>query len=464
VSTALTSAIQRMVTRARIRLGPPLDLADVQGNVLRPYDNDHAAFVFLAVDDAAHGRALLAELGEHVTTATAWPEPPSVTTNVACTAAGLRVLGLPEPLLETFPAAFREGMARRAGHLGDTGVHAPEHWDPGLVDDAAHVLVTLTAWRGDQLDERADALRTRVERDAGLRVLHCQRAERFEDRCEHFGFLDGVAQPALAGIDADGTPSRGTPTWLGWRALPVGEFVLGRPDAEGLVPPVPARGWGDNGSYLVVRKLHQDVAAFRALVNENGREYAGGPALLAAKLVGRWPDGTPLSLSPGAPDPSISGDPARINDFKFGDDLDGLRCPVGAHIRRANPRDGAGVGGRMTTRHRLMRRGVPYGPRLAPDVPDDGVDRGLMFVCFVADIERQFEFVLRRWVVDGDVLGVGHDPDPLIGTPRAGSKLKVPGAPPYFLALDKPLVTTRGGAYLFQPGLRALDRLVRRAW
>jgi hypothetical protein len=87
-----------------------------------------------------------------------------------------------------------------------------------------------------------------------------------------------------------------------------------------------------------------------------------------------------------------------------------------------------------------------------------------MFVCFVADIERQFEFVLRRWVVDGDVLGVGHDPDPLIGTPRPGSKLKVPGAPPYFLALDKPLVTTRGGAYLFQPGLRALDQLVRSAW
>ena len=323
----------------------------------------------------------------------------------------------------------------------------------------AHVVVTLTAWNPAHLDGRADQLAHRIEDDGGLRLTYRQRAERFEDRREHFGFLDGVAQPRVMGVDPPGTPAMGTPRRSRWQPLPVGEFVLGHLDAEGVVTPTPAGGWAANGSYQVIRKLHQDVAAFRGLVHETGRDFPGGPDLLAAKLVGRWPDGTPLSLSPDAPDPALSSDPARINRFGFADDPDGLRCPVGAHIRRANPRDGAGVGGAMTTRHRLMRRGLPYGPRLAPDAPDDGVDRGLVFVCFVADIERQFEFLHRRWLIDGDVLGLGHDPDPILGLPQPGATFKVPGSPPYLLGLERPVVVPQGGAYLFQPGRRALAAL-----
>jgi Dyp-type peroxidase family len=372
----------------------------------------------------------------------------------------LRTLGVPAGALRFFPDAFRQGMARRASHLADI---APEHWEPGLRDDVVHVSIVLTAWRGERLDERADELTERIERDGRLRLTHRLRAERFDDRREHFGFLDGVAQPGLAGIDGPATPPRGTPGRFGWRPLPVGEFVLGHPDAEGIAAVPPAASWAKNGSYVVVRKLYQDVAAFRSLIADTGRDYTGGPEMLAAKLVGRWPDGTPLALSSDRADPAIAADPAQINDFRFADDPDGVRCPVGAHIRRANPRDGAGIGGAMTTRHRLLRRGVPYGPRLVGG-SDDGVDRGLMFVCFVADLERQFEFVLRRWVNDGDVLGLGQDPDPLIGTPRPGSKLKVPGAPPYFLALEKPLVRLKGGAYLFQPSVSALIRITDQSW
>jgi Dyp-type peroxidase family len=465
---AVTSAAARLARRARGRAGPALDLVDIQGNVLRPYDNDHAAYLFVELEDPASARRLLLELEPHVTPATEWVVPPVVTTNVAFSAAGLRALGVAEAQVDSFPVAFREGMAARAAQLGDEGPQGPEHWDPGLRDDTAHLLVALTAWSGDRLDERAEELAVRIEHDDGLRLAHCQRAERFDDRREHFGFLDGVAQPKLDGIDPDGTPPMGTPVRDGWRALAIGEFVLGRRDAEGVVPPVPAEGWAANGSYLVVRKLHQDVAAFRRLVRETGGDYpgAGGPDELAAKIVGRWADGTPLTLSPRHPDPAIAGDPGRVNRFKFDVDPVGSGCPLGAHIRRVNPRDSAGVGGAMTTRHRLLRRGLPYGPRLLPGeaLADDGVDRGLVFTCFVADIQRQFEFVVKRWVNDGDLLRAGHDPDPLIGTPRPGSKLKVPGAPgepPYFLALDEPLVRLRGGAYLFQPGVRALGRIAR---
>jgi Dyp-type peroxidase family len=459
----------RMVTRVRDLVRPSLDPDDIQGNVLRPYDNDHAAYLFVEIRDPESGRRLLRELHPQVTSAAEWVVPPPVTTNVAATFTGLRTLGVPETALRAFPVAFRDGMAGRASHLGDKGLQAPEQWDPGLRDDVVHLLIVLTAWRGERLDERAGELAQRIVGDGDLRLVHRQRAERFDDRREHFGFLDGVAQPGLAGVDAPNTPPRGTPGPRGWQPLPVGEFVLGHTDAEGIAAVPPDAPWVANSSYLVVRKLYQDVAAFRALTREAGRDYPGGPDLLAAKLIGRWPDGTPLSLSPERADPVIASDPGRINDFKFADDLDGLRCPVGAHIRRANPRDGAGVGGAMTTRHRLLRRGVPYGPRLAEGAPDaasadDGVDRGLMFVCYVADIERQFEFVLRRWVNDGDVLGLGHDPDPLIGTPWPGSKLKVPGSPPYFLALDQPLVRLKGGAYLFQPSVSSLKLLADGSW
>ncbi|MCU0268079.1 MAG: Dyp-type peroxidase [Acidimicrobiales bacterium] len=452
---ALWRAIRTRAGRARP------DLGDVQGNVLRPYDNDHAAYLFVELRDPTAGRRLLHDLLADVTPSAPWVVPPVVTTNVALTAAGLGALGLGDEELRTFPAAFRQGAVRRAAFLGDRGPAAPEHWEPGLRDDTTHLLITLTAWRSERLDERVEALHERIAGDDGLHLAHTQRAERSEDRREHFGFLDGIAQPRLAGVDPPGTPAAGTPRRRGWQSLPLGEFVLGHTDAEGIRAPGPLHGWGTNGSYVVVRKLYQDVAAFRSLVSEQGRDHPGGPELLAAKLVGRWPDGTPLTLSPDTPDPCLADDPGRVNDFRFVDDPDGLRCPVGAHIRRANPRDGAGVGGVMTTRHRLLRRGVPYGPRLPEGSADDGVDRGLLFVCFVADIERQFEFVQRRWLVDGDVLGLGSDPDPLLGLPEPGAKCKVPvpGGPPYLVRLERPLVVVRGAAYLFQPGLRALATL-----
>ena len=459
-------ALTRLVD-TRIRPVRP-DLDDLQGNVLRAYDNDHGAYLFVEVADPEAGCRVLRELADHVTPSTPWVVPPTVTHNVAFTHAGLERLGMSEAHLETFPIEFREGMAhpQRAAYLGDKGPADPDRWEPGLRDDTTHLVVMLTAWRGDRLDTRADELVGRITADDGLRLAGRLRAERFDDQREHFGFLDGVAQPRVEGVEPPGTPANGTPRRHGWKSLPVGEFVLGHPDAEGVRGDVPADGWATNGSYVVLRKLYQDVAGFRALVNETGRDYVGGPELLAAKIVGRWPDGTPLSVSPDGPDPTVAGDPARINDFRFSDDPEGLRCPVGAHIRRANPRDGVGVGGALTTRHRLVRRGLPYGPRLADGAPDDGVDRGLVFVCFAADIERQFEFLLRRWMNDGDVLGLRGEPDPLLGIPEGDQPFlfKVPGgpgAPPYLLEIDRPLVVARGGAYLFQPGRRALAALAR---
>ncbi len=462
------TVVGSVLRTARRRLRPAAggvsdeDLADIQGNVLRAYDNDHVAHLLVAVRDPRAGRCLLRDLHGRVTTATPWERPPRVTTNVAVTFAGLHVLEVSGDVLDDFPVAFRQGV-RRAPMLGDREQSHPDEWTVGFRDDEVHLVVTLTAWQADHLDDALGELTQRLEGDEHLDLLVTQQAERFGDRCEHFGFVDGIAQPRLAGIDRRGTPTTGTPHPHHWEPLPIGEFVLGHRDAEGVRSPAPGGAWGRNGSYVVIRKLRQDVAAFRSLVEDVGVGYPGGATELAAKIVGRWQDGTPLAASPDGPDPAIAADPARVNDFRFGDDEAGERCPVGSHVRRVNPRDGAGVGGSMTTRHRMIRRGVPYGPRLDADArDDDGEDRGLVFVCFVADIERQFEFVQRHWVNDGDVLGAGHDADPLVGRPQPNARFKVPGrdgAPPYLLPLEQPLVAVRGSLYLFQPGLRALRRL-----
>ena len=186
------------------------------------------------------------------------------------------------------------------------------------------------------------------------------------------------------------------------------------------------------------------------------------PNLLAAKIVGRWPDGTPLAVSPERPDAAVSGDPLRINDFGYKDDAAGCSCPLGAHIRRANPRDDpAFFDGRLTNRHRIVRRGRTYGMPLPRGVTeDDGADRGLVFVCFQADIWRQFETIQSLWIDDGDPFGLGRDKDFLVGEPHGTEgKMTIQGRPPFFLKPQPRFVTLRGGEYLFQPSMSALRRL-----
>jgi deferrochelatase/peroxidase EfeB len=209
----------------------------------------------------------------------------------------------------------------------------------------------------------------------------------------------------------------------------------------------------------VWRKLYQDVALFRRSLKEAAALYEDGDAAkLAAKIVGRWTNGTPLVLSPDAPDPDFDPRTPGGNDFRYADvDQDGRRCPLGSHIRRSNPRDALGWEGRLSFRHRMIRRGMPYGPELPDDVTeDDGQQRGLVFACFVGSISRQFEAVQVQWLNDGNIFHLGHDKDFLLGDPDGTGKMTVQGAPPFFLGPQRCLVTTRGGEYLFVPGITAL--------
>jgi Dyp-type peroxidase family len=440
-----------------------LDLPRIQGFVVRGYRLPFAAYLFLQIEDAVRAAAWIAEISEDVMTAAPWSRKPESGVNVAFSYSGLRALGVSDAGLAGFPEEFRQGMAARARLLGDEGQSAPENWEGGLGRSAFHVLVMISAMSREALEAHDRQLRARIEQLGGLGVVYDQFGAALPGGAEHFGYADGFAQPSIEGSGVSALPGQGAVAdGSGWRAIRAGEFILGYPDEEGALPaaPPPAE-LSTNGSFLVYRKLHQDTAAFRRQLAQAAELYDGGEELLAAKIVGRWRDGTPLALSPDAPDASMAVDEQRNNAFSYRDDPDGMACPLGAHVRRANPRDSMPFEGKLVNRHRLIRRGIPYGDPLPEGAQDDGRDRGVIFMCLQASIARQFEFVQAQWLNAGNSFGLGRDQDPLLGPQDEPSpnKMTIPGRPPFFFGPLSRVVTTRGGEYFFAPGINGLGYL-----
>ena len=472
---------------------------DVQGNILCGYGNafPHGLYLFIRFgDDQVASRSWLRELIPKVTTAEPWrplSHKPAETLNIAFTIRGLKRLGLPKSVRRTFPDDFRHGMERRAGLLGDSGASDPSEWEPDLRNSHAVVIVMAQ----DDIRAKREEEHKKHLQTFGADVTYAQHAGLIRDpgagyAREHFGFADGFSQPAIRGnAGPDTREGMGTPTAHGWEEVAPGEFVLGYPGEDGLLPYAPAPPLGDGGSYLVLRKLHQDVAAFRSYLRSVAKERVGfldrdpptptdpdydelllarGEAI-AAKMVGRWQDGRSLvtSREPTVPSDDPALDPSRINGFRYreyeGRTIDpiGARCPLGSHVRRANPRDSLGWDGLLTKRHRIIRRGMPYGepaPGRGTDV--EPADRGLMFACYQTSIERQFELIQSRWLNDGDAFWLGREKDCL----SMGSRMTVQGdrEPTYLPAPKKPFINTRGGDYFFVPGLPALRALGSGYW
>jgi deferrochelatase/peroxidase EfeB len=316
---------------------------------------------------------------------------------------------------------------------------------------------------------------------------------------EHFGYTDGIGDPYFEGI-ADPryrVEGRGKQMQDGtWQALATGEFLLGHVDEAHEYPPAPEPVmFSRNGTYMVYRKLHQNVASFDALLQREGAHYPGGPEMLAAKFVGRWRDnGAPLVSAPDAKtkqawdtqyaQASPAQRDAMLSDFVYDDDMSGARCPMSAHIRRLNPRAsleikaGACPGefardkgafdtpGALANRRRILRRGLPYGN--SSDRSSDTGNHGVIMMMLNADIGRQYEFVQQQWVNYGNDFREGNDKEVLLGNHSAMDPSCVVhavdpagDAPPRFVRNIPRLVETRGGDYFFVPSLTAL-RLVAR--
>ena len=422
--------------------------------------------------------------------------------NIAFTCSGLKALKLDETTLATFPEPFKEGMAARAERLGDTGPSAPEHWEGVLGLDRVHGYFTggfqvgsedsavphalwqrlreeIRAYNDRSKDrDQGQAMRVHLRtyfKLLGMDILHIELGEdpyevdengnvkEFEHRLEHFGFRDGISQPFVNLNLGAPAPGGGTPSSnRTWSPLAAGEIYLDQPDEDGNHHQLPANKLLRRGStFLVFRKLEQDVAGFRTFLAKQRPEDRKAQRKLASQFVGRWQNGTSLVHAPDAPlalGPDADG---LINDFLYAaDDPKGLKCPLSAHVRRTNPRD---IGGTNDVRrHRILRRGIGYGgPLLSKKNLRDGNKRGLLFIAVNSRIDLQFEVIQSNWINKGELLGqAGLNRCPLTGANlggtadaflEAGAAAPVTGLPRF--------VITRGGDYFFVPGVEALEAM-----
>jgi Dyp-type peroxidase family len=497
-----------------------MDLSDIQGLVFHAYRRlPYAAYVLLRFqphrEEAA--RRWLSELVLSHSIDSATPKDvgpdgrPAVRLNIAFTYTGLVALGLDPDAQRTFPLAFVDGLGakwkekdggpnHRSRALGDLDASAPHGWEWGYQGDGGvdehgrrhpdsryDALLLVFATDKDVLHHEVGRWIDLAVAEGALipgeaMILLGRFPEGDEPVREPFGFVDGISQPVLKGARGK-LGEKGKLTQPTIHEVEDGEILLGHRDGarqvsmsptvdsaldpNGLLPVAyddPARrDLGYNGTYLVFRQLLQDVTGFNAACRAASDRVDIPEDRFRALLVGRWHDGSPVITCPIAHDPARATAPAA-NDFRYRNDPHGERCPVGAHIRRANPRDSLGdnpdQSWRVSNRHRILRRGRRY---------DNGGEQGLHFICLNASIERQFEFIQQNWINDATFGGLDHEDDPIVG-PRQGSggeawsttlpppadsrvhrRMRVPGLSPF--------VTVKGGGYFFLPSLTALRYL-----
>ena len=433
-----------------------LEYDDIQYILLTRVPALTGRYEFLSFQTPAQGRAWLTGMLDKVVSARqagASVETEKRWISVAFTWSGLRALGVDEVSLASFPEEFRQGMAERAEVLGDTGANHPGHWIGGLASPTLHAIVILFA---RNTEERVRATRAHQEylaRTPGVKVLSSLDLDGLPPDYlrDHFGYRDRITQPVIEETGIEPTPGSGPP-------IKAGEFILGYADEDG--PPIGLPRpeiLSRNGTYMAYRRLQEHVGRFREFLRKQGGPTKDEQEWLAAKLMGRWRSGAPLVLAPDKDNPALAADPRRNNDFNYRQmDPHGYAVPLGAHIRRLNPRDTA-VNMR---RRRLLRRGATYGPPLPEGAPDDGIERGVAAFVLCASLVRQFEFAQNVWINDKNFHELGNERDPLIGNQDGSLDMTIPRRPIRRKITGLPAFTAvRGGAYFFLPGIRGLRYL-----
>ncbi|UOQ54333.1 Dyp-type peroxidase [Hymenobacter cellulosivorans] len=496
---------------------PVLELDDIQGNIFPGFKKDNQHFLFFRITEPTAARAWLKALAPRLSSASEvsvahalWKhmrrrlahEPNNLDflfLNCAFSAAGLQTLGI-EGVAEFEDEAFQLGLEARAGIIGDPSsgsgaLGAPDTWLVGA--GAAKPAVLLTIASDDQawiLQQEAELIQQAVQH--GFELLHIDHGRVRPGALsghEHFGFRDGISFPAIRGRASAATTDFVEPR--SWPAGPQfdqqrqlyaspgrqlvwpGHFLFGYPGqwkdkpAEarpGSEPVGPA--WARNGSFLVYRRLNQDVDRFHRFLTaaatelrEQGFDPDMTPKQLGALLVGRWPSGWPVMRGPdqgpnqegenyfsftAAQASPLPNDPHPLNQADFGGNI----CPFASHIRKVQPRDdGTDLGNMERTFQRLMlRRGITFGPEL----DDHAAERGLLFVSFQSSITNQFEFVMNNWVNDEDKPKGGSGFDAILGSKSnftiqlRKNDTKVP------LLIPGGWVHATGGEYFFTPGIR----------
>ena len=520
-----------------ISMNTSIDLHDIQGNVVKGYGRygyPKARYIFYRIDDEVAGRQFVQDLLPLITTGVPWSEPtnpqggskpPPVTTNIAFTFEGLENIGVPQKSMQSFPDDFAMGMKKRKDILGDNLSSAPERWDEIWQSEPVHLWISINGKDEKVIDKRYKEISKLITKSKGGVVQlsgHSGPNGDYQSASaiykngkatptEHFGYRDGISDPYFQGspgnparVIGGGKPTREDPTTAaGWEPIETGEFILGHRDEAFETPAAPTPPLlGFNGSFLVYRKLHQNVGSFNKYWDDLAKSYPEGKEMLAAKFAGRWRNGAPLASFPSEKEADefaekllaaeikyFTEDPRsqqtveeyaalrkQLVAFNYEKDLEGARCPLGAHVRRVNPRGALEFGnagafktpGALINRRRVMRRGLPYG-EVKDSSRDDG-DHGIIFMVIGASITRQFEFVQQQWINYGNDFKLANDKDPLLGNHGADEngqgtgRMMIEGdqetkKPPFFCNGMPRFVETRGGDYFFVPSLTALHML-----
>lgn len=552
---------------------PILRVRNIQGNILGGFNKDHQMMLYLQIDDTESFKTWLATQVPFVSTASeviAFNRlfkamrfrrqregyVKSTWFNIAFSFEGLRKLNDEAELFTD--ESFKAGLFQRSEALGDPQDGRPgdpQNWLVGGRANAADVVLIIAAdERNDMLSETDRLIDSLVEfvdvdgmpSQSGATIIFRDEAANLPPPItghEHFGFLDGVSHPGVRGMvssdptdlltprqnpnelpdPGQGKPGQGKP---GQDVLWPGEFVFGYQGGDPTSFEKPTKEevmggpeWTRDGSLLVIRRLHQNVAGFHAFLKKTAEVHGIAPPqnsssarYVGSRLVGRWPSGCPILRSPNDDIFKIGGDDCANNNFEFGgetrqikgpqpeemcgDDTEfpnskgdpaGTICPFSGHIRKSYPRNDTSItkedkpdpedcgASRVrleendTQKHRMLRRGIPYGPvspsSIDSPVPDD-VDRGLQFLSYQTSLVNQFEFIIRCWVNNPDfketatdaLPNTGHDP--IIGQNPDGARefdLTLPTGDSVRLQTAENWVWATGGGYFFAPSLYALE-------
>jgi len=463
---------------------PAIDYGDVQGTILRGYRVDFARHFILSITNAAATGKLIQALVDgsdglpKITTARRTMPKPDCFLNLSFTCPGLAAMGLSAAELGSFDASFQLGAtnSKVASNVGDVGDSAPQNWIGGL-NNGGQVHLLLSLWVDDSLQvlETVSA-QLRAAFVGAVTELSAQDATAMPDNKVHFGYRDSIAQPNVLGAPPSKRPPDDQPV------VATGEFLLGYPNESGGTYSVTPAQLATNSSYAAFRILEQDVAAFDELLETYSTQAGMSREMLAAKICGRWRNGNPLELAPTEQGPVLPT--AQLNNFTYvtgqtaTDDTLGLKCPVGSHIRRNNPRNEAVVG-TDSSHHRIVRRAMPYGPPYDPQKPGDAA-RGLVGYFINASVQNQFEFLTSQWNQQSDFVKSAVGPG---GSNDGNAVFNISGED-VFLGVNDPAsssftlagvgkngtgnttlagfgrtITTRGGVYCFFPSISGLGYL-----
>lgn len=504
---------------------------EIQGNVVPGFNKDHQHFLFLRIGSVGPARAWLRALAPRISSmddvldfvrahralrlerGVKEPGLKATWINVAFSHGSIAKLAGKDQAAAFGELSFRQGMAERSAYLGDpTDPAAPGHranWLVGGPKNEADVLLIVASDDPDDLTKTVAELKAEAA-SKDLKPLFEQRGQTLPGPLrghEHFGFKDGISQPGVRGKVSSAPGDFITPRYVdgadphatlfakpGQVLVWPGEFLLGEPrqDPDTMTGRMPAATsfprWARRGSYVVFRRLVQDVPAFWEFVADAAAAVRLPEMRVASMLVGRWPSGAPVMRAPAADDPALAGDEFANNHFVFDDDTRpsslraipgyagdvhaaaradvlGAVCPHFAHIRKVNPRDGATDLGKPADGllRMILRRGIPFGSPIAgvkdPSPQLLAEERGLVFLCYASTIEDQFEFLTRRWANSPIQPNLGGH-DPVVGQEGREPRARFVDFPTpkgaVRLHLEREWVTVTGGGYFFAPPIGAI--------